>query len=76
MKLATEKVAAYVRDNSPAALCPACLRKRLHLDTATIEVAFAEVALRPGYGVDRKRCSDCQEDDDLVLAFRPTTHPN
>ena len=76
MKPATEKVAAFVRDKWPAALCPACLRKRLHLDTATVEVAFAEVALQPGYSVDRKRCSDCQEDDDFVLAFRPRRQPN
>jgi hypothetical protein len=72
---ATEKVAACVRDNSPAALCPTCLRKRIHLDTDTIEIAFAEVALQPGYSVDRKRCSDCQKDD-FVLAFRSRTQPN
>ena len=75
MKPATEKVAACVRDNSPAALCPACLRKRLHLATDTIEIAFAEVALQPGYSVYRKRCSDCQQDD-FALAFRPRTQPN
>jgi hypothetical protein len=33
------------------------------------------VALQPGYGVDRKRCSDCQKDD-IVLACRPRTQPN
>jgi hypothetical protein len=72
---APEKVAARVRDDSPAALCPACLRKRPHLDTDTREIAFAEVALQPGYSLDRKRCSDCEQDD-FIVAFRPGMQPN
>jgi len=71
---ATEKVAACVRDNSPATLCPACLRKRLHLQADTIEMAVAEVALQQGYSLHRNRCSDCQKDD-FVLVFRPKTQP-
>jgi hypothetical protein len=47
----------------------------LHLDTDTIEIAFAEVALQPGYSLDRKRCSDCEQDD-FVVAFRPGMQPN
>ena len=64
---ATEMLAAFVRDHPLLALCVACLSTRLDLDFDTATVAFAEVALRPGYNLQRDSCLDCGRMDLLLM---------
>ena len=64
---ATERLAAFVRDHPLLALCVACLGTRLDLDFDTATVAFAEVALRRGYDLQRDLCLDCGKTDLLLV---------
>ena len=64
---ATERIATFVRVHAPLALCATCLGERLQLDLETATVAFAEVALRPRYGLQRKRCLACGNGDLLLV---------
>jgi hypothetical protein len=71
---ATERLAAFVRDHPLLALCVACLGTRLDLDLDTATVAFAEVALRPGYYIQRDTCLDCGRMD-LLLVLKEERTP-